>query len=89
MASRLRLAIGAEDMHFLMREGTTAAWEQLRLSQISLVAAFHEPLDEFGAISPAARLCFSSSFATTPIRSIRFFAGAVQNRAYGLDGITL
>lgn len=54
-AYRLGLTNGAEDIRFLMQENSTAAWKQLRLSQISIGAALHAPLDEIGTIPQAAQ----------------------------------
>lgn len=56
--------------------------EQLRLNQIFNGTTFHVPLDKYGSIPPAA-------FAIHPVRTLRFFSEAVQDRGNGLDGFKL
>lgn len=87
-ASRLRLSIGAQNMQTLMRKSKTAAWEQLRLAQISSGAALHAPLDVFNAVLPAAQFHLPSAFAIPSNRTTRYFEWAVQDHSNDLDGIT-
>lgn len=63
VASRLKLAIGDDDIRDLMVERAAACWKQLRLSRISYGTAFHAPLDEFGAIYPARQFRTPFAFA--------------------------
>lgn len=89
MTSGLELAIGAKNMIVLMRERTTVAWEQLRLSQILSGAALQAPLDKFVGILEADRFLLSSAHTTLPIRTTWYFAGALQDCADVLGDITL
>lgn len=75
--SRLGFANGAENMQFLMLEGTTLAMGQLRMSQISFgptlsrslmnLEPFHKPLSSI-----------SSAFAISPLCTILYIAGQLK-----------
>lgn len=45
-------SIVAENIQVLIREGITAAWEQMQISQVFSNAILHVPPNEFGAIIP-------------------------------------
>lgn len=71
-------------MHILMREQTTAAWEECWVSQVFLSVALHPPLDEHDFIPSAARFHFSSAFATLPNCIVRCLTGLSKIRRTGL-----
>lgn len=72
----------------LLREQTTAPWEQLRIVQISSAPSLHEPFDTFSTFLQGARFR-PSRFAISSICTIRYFAGAVQDDANEHDSISL
>lgn len=88
VASRLGLEIGAEDMRVLMQDGTTAAWEQLRVVWISNTAALNAPLYSCEVLSPPSRVHLPSAFAISSICTIHYFAEAVQDPVDCIGGIT-
>lgn len=67
VASCLNTTIGAQDIFFLMQEGTTATREQLRISRIFFGAALHAPFNKFGVNPSAGRFYLPSAFTTISI----------------------
>lgn len=61
-----------------MQERTTAAWEQLRISQIFPVIAFHALFDDFCEITQAAQFRLLFVIAISPIHTILYVAQAIQ-----------
>lgn len=72
-----------------MTEQAVAAREQLCTDRISNCTALYAPLNDFCFISPNAQFRLSATFTILPIPSLRYFSGAVQDRADGPGGITL
>lgn len=72
-----------------MAERLAAEWGQLHLSRVSDGTALYALLNKIGIISSDAQFHFSSTFATSIIRTLRFFSRAIHNVPGRPGGITL
>lgn len=82
VASHLGLTIGVEKFCFLMAKRAAAAWTQLRFSKIFDGMAIEAPYNELKSSSPS----FS---AISFLLIVRYFSGAVHDRASAPEGLTL
>lgn len=67
-------------MRVLIRELTTAAWEQLVIFQIFCGTALHAPFNENGTIPQATQFRLSSAFVVSLTFTTRYFVGPAQDR---------
>lgn len=68
--SCLELTIGAEDLQVLIVDLVVAAWEHLRLNQVSGTTSPHAPNDKIGFITSPAQPLFPSAFFAIPVNTI-------------------
>lgn len=70
-----------------MVQRSVPAWEQLLLTQLLDGTVLHAPFDDIGSILSAVPFCVPAANDTPPVHSLRYFSGAVQDRADGSDGL--